>query len=786
MANALAVLQTVLEFVIQNSTAVIWVTLALPFLIVLLLVAIPCLVRGVKQGALQATLSLLCSLVAAVAAIVAAEGLSMLVSGLLLKGLLKLFSGKIALLSESLAQILVDGTYLGALVQWVVSALLATVLFLLFFFALLLICKLILEIPMAKRDKKKEKKHSAFSKFCGFVIRGADAILIAFLFLAPFYTVLGFGTGLANDVIAGSEKFSALEITANVQQADKEEVSEEEQGSVLETVTSAITKVTDPVSSFPLVKAASLPGLDFGTRVFGLFICDGKLYNTYAIAEQGSDILTFSLDLVGKDFEEYGQSEIDTLKKVQETANKNDFYYGVFTDALHIGGGFLEEIYEDAKESGKNTDKLELIYTIYAPFKDCTVKDVQSGGDTLIKLFESTIKNGVLQNVKEPEALLESMNESDFVKEAVTLLRGSELLSDTIDNLLLLSLDYIDFSSNEEVSAEFEEAVKELKDRVKESIESGNADPEQEIYAFQTMISGFYELYGSTDGFKSFSFEKVSSKGIADLLRGLGSHPHIGADGAEDLLGAALPSFGASGTILTDDFIKSAINALVFDINTPPAKGSQGKFENLLFTAQNLTNAIMNGIGDSKDKEALDNTIDLLLSDMTPESAEILTGVITGEVMDSLNGSGASAGETENFVKDLISNMAAFEAESKEELEKEREAIIKMNDLALDAENKLNNKPEGQTSIEAAVGGDLKGFVNDVSSSTVLMGTITDTFERSPEKDVDPTGMFASMGEEDKAKLNEVCAEMLADDGISQEQKENIKTLCSFMGGTVA
>ena len=91
-----------------------------------------------------------------------------------------------------------------------------------------------------------------------------------------------------------------------------------------------------------------------------------------------------------------------------------------------------------------------------------------------------------------------------------------------------------------------------------------------------------------------------------------------------------------------------------------------------------------------------------------------------------------------------------------------------------------------QTSIEAAVGGDLKGFISDVSSSSVLMGTITDTFERAPDKTVDPTGMFASMGEEDKAKLNEVCAEMLADDSISQEQKENIKTLCSFMGGTVA
>ena len=50
------------------------------------------------------------------------------------------------------------------------------------------------------------------------------------------------------------------------------------------------------------------------------------------------------------------------------------------------------------------------------------------------------------------------------------------------------------------------------------------------------------------------------------------------------------------------------------------------------------------------------------------------------------------------------------------------------------------------------------------------------------KKDI-PVYLFTGFLESGKTRFMQ---EMLADDGISQEQKENIKILCSFMGGTVA
>lgn len=171
---------------------------------------------------------------------------------------------------------------------------------------------------------------------------------------------------------------------------------------------------------------------------------------------------------------------------------------------------------------------------------------------------------------------------------------------------------------------------------------------------------------------------------------------------------------------------------------------------------------------------------------MTHESAEIISSAITKDVVDSINKNGQSSGNTEGFVKELIGNMADYDAQSDEDVIREREAVIKMNDLVLDAENKLQNKPDdGTTALETAVGGDLKGFVDEVSSSVVLMQTVSGSFERNPDKESDPDGFFANLGEDDKSRLNEVCGEMLLDDGVSADQKENIKLLCAFMGGSL-
>ena len=774
MSNPLSFLQELEFYISEFGEPAIWLILALPFLAIFFSIVIPFLVRGIKQGLYQALVSLGSTVVALIGSVLLSQILAMMLSNLLFEKILSSLGDKVAFLSGALSQFLTDGTYLGALLQWVISALLATLLFVILFIVLLAVCKVVICKTVKPFTEKMDKP--AFNGGGGLLIRIVDAVLVAFLFIAPVYSVLGYGMTTLEDTALG---------IVDIHQQQTEETTPFAEDSYDSPLSENILAITTPFTDCPFVKVAKLPGLNFGKSVFGTFMYDGKLYNAYDIFNQSTDVLVLSLNLSDKKMSEYGQTEVDALKNVLEAANQNDFFYGVFSDVFRLAATIVSENYENATALGGDTSKLELLVTILAPFETCSAEDVMGCANSLVSLFESAIKNDVLNGSEKPEMLFKSLAEGTFLDEAIPTLRQSELLSRTVDNLLLVALNYLNFSSESEEAGQFESTIEQLKNRMKDSILAGHTDPEKEVYAFKTVFGGFAELHESTNGFKDFSFESISSKGIADLLTGLGSHPHIGKQGAEDLINAALPSFGANATILTDDFIKAATNALVSDIENPPAKGSQGKFENLIFTAQHLTSAITNGFGDGKDKEKLNNTIDMLLSDMTPESAETVTTVLTKDVMDTINKNGATTGNTEGFVKDLITNMASYDAESKEELEKEREAIIKMNDLVLDAENKLNNKPADQTAIEAAVGGDLKGFVSDVSSSTVLMGTVNDTFEKNPDKTEDPTGMFSSMGAEDKEKLNSVCLEMLEDDSVSAQQKENIKKLCRFMGGSI-
>lgn len=766
MGNILELLLQLESLVEKFGTAFVWLILSLPFLAVFLILVIPFLIRGYKQGLYQALISLGCSVVAALGSVVLSQGLGMLLSMLLFKVGLGAISSKVPEEYATIVRSLADGTYLGSLAQWLFSAILAVVLFVVLFIVLLAVCKIAIGSAAASRLKK--CKQPVFSKGGGLIIRIVDTVLVAFLFAAPLYAGIHANINTMESAALGT--LDALDLETETVAPYEEETP----------LSATILKFTTPVKSYPLVKVASVPGLDFGTRVFGSFICNGKLYNAYDIFEQGSDVFVLTLSLKDKKMAEYGQSEVDVLRDVVETANKNNFFYGIFSDAFRLAAKVVPE-----QAEGDGSSKAGITAMMLQPFEECTAADVKDCANSIVDIFESAVNNKILGKINDPRLLFETLSDDDFLNEAIPMLRRSKLLSKTVDNILLISLDYMNFSSESNNDPQFDERIESLKKRIELSVEAGTTDPQKEIYAFKTLFNGFAELHRSTDGFKTFNFESISSKGIADLLSGLGSHPHIGKQGAEDLIRAALPSFGAEATILTDDFIEAAIKALSSDIDTPPAKGAQGKFENLIATAQNLTSAITNGFGDTQNREKLSQTIDTLLSDMTPESAEAVSTVLTKDVMNSLNDKGSSSGDTEVFVKDLISNMAEYDAPDKASLEREREAIIKMNDLVLDVDNKLNNKAEGESALTAAVGGDLKSFVNDVSSSVVMMDTINDSFEDHPDKDTDPRGMFSAMGDEDKAELSSVCAEMMNDDAISAAQKENIKQLCLFMGGSV-
>ncbi|MBQ8235646.1 MAG: hypothetical protein IJZ37_03055, partial [Clostridia bacterium] len=448
-----------------------------------------------------------------------------------------------------------------------------------------------------------------------------------------------------------------------------------------------------------------------------------------------------------------------------EITENNTFFYGVICDVMNVASHFVDEMEEE-------DSSVQIVAAVLEPFKGCTVSDVKDGARTLVELLDCAVRNDVLKNTEDSGALLSAVAKGAFIDEAIPLLRADELLSGTVDRVLLIALDELDFSNENEGDAELQAAIDTVKENVEEQIKNGDLDVEREVAAFKTVAAGLSGLQDAEED--GMTLETLNATAISDVLTGLGAHPYIGAHGAKTLLKAFLPTFGGDRSILTDDFMDKALAMLVFDVENF-GKEVDRKFENLLFSVQNLSSAVTNATGATGDDEKLNNTVESLLTDMSTDSADIIAEAISKDVMESMNKNGASSENADSFVQSLVVNMAEFEAKDNAELQKERDAIVDMNRILLDSGNKVN----GNDSVESAVGGDLKGFLDQMSESTVITDTVGDTFEAHPDKNSDPAGFFASMSEQDKEDVKTAGNALLTE---KPENSKNIKLLCLFMG----
>ena len=767
MDSMISVISQVALFFQSYGGLITWLLLALPFLLLLLILMPVFMVKGFKKGTFHGLVSLGCSLLAFLISIPLAKLCASLIASLVFGGLTASLEDLIASAVPSLSGILSSATYLSAYFEGVFSAVIATVLFVLFAFILLILLKNLI-CKLLKKYLTKENPGGLF-KTGGLLIRGVDALLVSFLFLVPLYCLLGSAAAL------GENTADAVNGAAQVQTVQTE--GEED----ISLFASALNTVCSPVSDSPLVKASLLPGFNFPQRVFCSFRCDGRAYNLYDVLYDGSDLILGGVSLLEKKPAQYSDEEVALLKDLIRTAEENDFFYGLFLDGVRFSDRFLLEALPEENQAST------LITTLIDPFKSCTVDDVKESASALVDIFESAVSHGVLSGLEEDGDLFGQVAKGSFIDDTVTALRSNSTLSSVADNLLIAMMDVMsDIFDTAEDSA-LADTFHDLKKTIEENVNKGQLSVDEEISSLKQIAAGLSALSSapSTEG-----IEAINTEGISKLLIGLGRHPHVGADAVGTLLRDLLPSFVSSNeaSILTDDFINSAVDALVYDVTHPASDSKKGKFENLLLTAKNLTVIVSTGTGASSDPDRTDlrDTIDSLLTDMSKESAEIIQNAISKDVMDAINKNGQTGGNTEGFVKDLIGNMAEFEGETEGDIVREREAVMRMNDLLLDADNKLQNKPDdGTTALETAVGGDLKGFVTEVSSSVVLMQTVSGSFERSPDKVSDPDGFFGNMNDEDRARLSTVCSELLGDETLSAEQKANVKILCAYMGGSL-
>ena len=142
--------------------------------------------------------------------------------------------------------------------------------------------------------------------------------------------------------------------------------------------------------------------------------------------------------------------------------------------------------------------------------------------------------------------------------------------------------------------------------------------------------------------------------------------------------------------------------------------------------------------------------VEVLLADLTPESAELLQEMTSESVMLSKGAPAQSAKPMSDMFSNAFSGLAEAKQNgmSDEEYKKEAKAMTDMMNVAMNFENSSSQAMFGQSS---ATGVEADEFVNNVFDSTVISGTIVDTvYADGDQARVDPLNFGAQLNENDR------------------------------------
>lgn len=769
MNQVLSALADVASFVEQYGSLILFLLLLLPILIPLLVLLPVQMVKGYKRGVYRALISLGCSVVAGALSVFFAKIFADIVSTLVLKSALNGLISLIPIDLSDISEMLGSLTYSTGAVRGLLSFLLALIFYFVLLIVLLSVSKpvvdVLVKLPLAASSKKMGMKVG------GLFIGVADAVIIALLLVLPIYTIIGNGVSVietASDAVESS--LNASETTAE----------NENDNAVIRAMCDSVSEFCDTAKKSPPVVISRLPLADFTDSVFARFKCDGQYFNFFEIVRDGVSALKECQSLIDVEPKQYGEDQINAVDNIVTVTRENSFLYGLIHDGVFVAMKLAEQLPEE-----KNL-KNDLYHVAVDSMQNASVEDISDSFDTLADIFAISVRHGIFANIDDKDALVVKLEEEVFVTEAVCALRSCDILSDTVDKALLVSLDYVDFSNGRFEDADFEESIETVKSNIRAQMESGKPDVESEINAFKCLLSGMTRLSSSTDNFSDADFEKLDTKAFSDVLVGFGLHPYIGTDGIKSLLNAVLPTMNDKvGGIFTVEFIDDATAALVSDVENY-GKESYGKFANLFESARVLTVTVQKmSVSDKEntEKNGINDLVGTLLTDTTPETAEILKTAVTGEVIGKLSNTSANTDAVSGMIGDLIVNMANANITNEEERIREQEGITEMVSLAFTASERLKEPiPEGSTAIEQVVGGDLEEFITKVTSSDIAMASVKSTVEKNEGK-ADPTESFKNLSDSDKAAVIEAC-NAVESDSDSADISEKLDLICYFMGIT--
>ena len=291
------------------------------------------------------------------------------------------------------------------------------------------------------------------------------------------------------------------------------------------------------------------------------------------------------------------------------------------------------------------------------------------------------------------------------------------------------------------------------------------------------LATAIHEVLSLTTMLKTGAFEDASSiQKLGPILDALSGSEIMGEKNTEQLLTGILQS-----DIIHDQIGFSLIGAT--DVaSTICGKSHANGYAPLLKSLSDTVEIVQLTTKDTASKEELTAKVEVLLDDLTPESAEVLQKITTSEVMISQGVPEQSAEPVSNLVSNMFGNLASAKDNgmSDEDYKKEAAATSNLLNMALastssgknifadvpdetpvtppeggDGENG-GNTPETEPAPSTASSMTAAEYIDSVMNSTVISQTIVDatfTEDSSEEPMLDPLNMGKTLTEKEQTQV---------------------------------
>jgi len=199
-------------------------------------------------------------------------------------------------------------------------------------------------------------------------------------------------------------------------------------------------------------------------------------------------------------------------------------------------------------------------------------------------------------------------------------------------------------------------------------------------------------------------------------------------------------------------FTKEQSNKLASKIHTNSEKGGYGP---LMQTVAQTVEVIQITNKTDATTEEMDEKVEVLLQDLTPESAEVLEEIATPDVMKNHGVPEQSAESTSNLLSNMFGTLANAKEEgmSDAEYKQEAKATTDLLNIAMNVGKTERSTTFGEGS---ATGKTAEELLDNVLDSKVVSQTIVETVytgENADEPVVNPLNSGKTLGDDDKQQL---------------------------------